>query len=169
MIARRRRSGVLPRDRPARAPGRQLLFQTRCTLRCEATSRSRAASWTRARAAGVWMAQRGRPTPAIDPARCAAHFGLRSQDWKSVCAWGECSTPRRPQFGMIRASVAPSDALEEALRRIDAGEPPEAVGLPNVGIPMPARRRSRGAQGKAEPPEHLHSEFSGLARPTRRS
>jgi lysophospholipase L1-like esterase len=78
----------------------------------------------------------GVQTPAIDPAQCVAHFGLRPSDWKSVCEWGEMfySAAARLRYDPSQCR-AKQWAYKEALRRIAAGEPAETVGLPNVGIP----------------------------------
>ncbi len=90
----------------------------------------------------------GVPAPVIDPARCAAQFGLRPGDWKSVCEWGElfysAAAGLRYDPSQCRAKQR---AYKEAARRIAAGEPAEAVGLPNVGIPAasPAPAAARAA------------------------
>jgi lysophospholipase L1-like esterase len=78
----------------------------------------------------------GVPAPVIDPAQCAAHFGLRPSDWKSVCEWGEMfySVAARLRYDPSQCR-AKQWAYKEAARRIATGEPAEAVGLPNVGIP----------------------------------
>ena len=76
------------------------------------------------------------PTPTIDAARCAAHFGLSSADWAKVCRtsnemYGIAAILRYDK----RQCHAKERAYEQAMRRIAAGEPPETVGLPNVGVP----------------------------------
>jgi lysophospholipase L1-like esterase len=75
------------------------------------------------------------PTPTIDAARCAAHFGLSSADWKTVCRtskeiYGLAAFLRYDKH----QCHAKEQAYERAMRRIAAGEPPETVGLPNVGV-----------------------------------
>jgi hypothetical protein len=73
--------------------------------------------------------------PRIDPIRCAAHFGLRPRDWKPVCERGA-------MFYNVTASLrydtifrrGKQRAFAEAAERIGAGEAPEDVGLPNVGV-----------------------------------
>jgi tetratricopeptide (TPR) repeat protein len=88
-----------------------------------------------ARGSFGWPA--GVPTPVIDPARCVAHFGLRPSDWKPVCDWGASfyAAAARLRNDPTQCLVK-QRAYEEALRRLAAGEPAEALGLPNVGIPM---------------------------------
>ena len=76
------------------------------------------------------------PAPTIDAARCAAHFGLSSADWATVCRtskeiYGLAASLRYDK----RQCRAKEKAYEQAMRRIAAGEPPESVGLPNVGVP----------------------------------
>ena len=75
------------------------------------------------------------PTPTIDAARCAAHFGLSSADWAKVCRtsnemYGIAALLRYDN----RQCHARERAYEQAKRRIAAGEPPESVGLPNLGV-----------------------------------
>jgi lysophospholipase L1-like esterase len=78
------------------------------------------------------------PAPLIDPARCVKHFGLVPGAWKYICVWGtmfyDLTAPlrydssHRLQMKVVFATAA---------NRIEAGEAPEAVGLPNVGVPAP--------------------------------
>jgi lysophospholipase L1-like esterase len=75
------------------------------------------------------------PTPTVDAARCAAHFGLSSADWAKVCRtsnemYGIAALLRYDK----RQCHARERAYEQAKRRIAAGEPPESVGLPNLGV-----------------------------------
>jgi hypothetical protein len=75
------------------------------------------------------------PTPTIDAARCAAHFGLSSADWAKVCRtsnemYGIAASLRFDK----RQCHAKERGYEQAKRRIAAGEPPENVGLPNLGV-----------------------------------
>jgi tetratricopeptide (TPR) repeat protein len=78
----------------------------------------------------------GVPTPVIDPAACAAHFGLRSRDWEVVCRWGQkfyhLAAPLRYDPGQCLANER---AYAEAAQRIVEGEPAEQIGLPIAGIP----------------------------------
>jgi hypothetical protein len=89
-----------------------------------------------ARQAFGWPPQR--PAPVIDPARCASHFGLVPAAWREICLWGI----------MFYDKAAPMtyDSTERAQRRaafvaaadrIEAGDPPESVGLANIGVPPP--------------------------------
>jgi len=76
------------------------------------------------------------PAPVIDPARCAKHFGFGRAEWKYICWWGimfydrtagvRYDSSHRLQMKVVFATAAD---------RIGAGEAPEAVGLPNVGVP----------------------------------
>jgi hypothetical protein len=85
---------------------------------------------------GVFGWPKDSPAPRIDPARCAAHFGLVPAAWRYICLWGimffDLTFPIR---------YDPSQRLEKkqafatAAERIEAGEAPEALGLPNVGVP----------------------------------
>ena len=79
---------------------------------------------------------RDSPPPLIDPAQCAAHFGLGPAEWRMVCLRGilfydlTYSIRYDPshRLGMKRRYAAAADQIE-------AGAAPESVGLPNVGIP----------------------------------
>jgi hypothetical protein len=90
----------------------------------------------RARRAFDWP--EATPAPILDPARCAAHFGLGREAWKKLCDWGAMvydllsSGPHDTSGRLARRR-----AYEAAARRIARGEPPEALGLPNVGTPDP--------------------------------
>jgi hypothetical protein len=76
--------------------------------------------------------------PVIDPARCAAHFGIGPDEWRSVCLWEQW-------FHNVMAPLRydPSQRHQKgetcavAADRIAAGAAPEVVGLANVGIPPP--------------------------------
>lgn len=90
------------------------------------------------RARGAFGWPKDSPEPVIDPARCVEHFGLRPDVWRYICLWGimfyDKTWPIR---------YDPSHRLEmkhvfaRAADRIEAGEPPEAVGLANIGTPEP--------------------------------
>jgi len=78
------------------------------------------------------------PTPVIDPAECATHFGLGPAAWRVVCLWGlkfnNLAAPLR--YDPSRRLQA-RDAYAAAADRIAAGAAPESAGLPNIGIPAP--------------------------------
>jgi hypothetical protein len=78
----------------------------------------------------------GAPAPVIDPVRCAAHFGLEPKDWKPLCDRGYMFyyATRGLRYDPTQR-LAKQEAFEAAARRIAAGDPPEAIGLPNVGVP----------------------------------
>jgi hypothetical protein len=88
------------------------------------------------RAQGAFGWRQPSPDPIIDPADCAAHFGIGVLEWKVISAWGA-------GFYRLIAGLRYDDserrrrmaAAEAAAIRIDAGIAPEALGLPNVGIP----------------------------------
>ena len=75
------------------------------------------------------------PTPKLDAALCATHFGLSSADWEYVCKnskefYGVAAYLRYDP----RQSRAKEELYDQAMQRIAAGEPPESLGLPDVGI-----------------------------------
>src|SRR5579883_2209503 len=76
------------------------------------------------------------PTPRIDPARCAAHFGMGPHAWRYLCLWGimfyDLTYPMRHDSSR---RLEQKRAFARAAERIAAGESPEAVGLPNIGVP----------------------------------
>jgi hypothetical protein len=78
------------------------------------------------------------PVPAIDPARCAERFGLTPYAWQKVCNFGimfyDKTAGARYDSSERRAK---QDAFGKALEKIKAGERPESVGLPNIGVPDP--------------------------------
>jgi hypothetical protein len=85
--------------------------------------------------------------PRIDPARCAAHFGLGPKEWKVLSERGYmfyyATTPMR--FDRAQR-LAKRNAFEIAARRIAAGDSPEAIGMPNIGIPAPLRGSDLGVR-----------------------
>ena len=72
----------------------------------------------------------------ITPLDCATHFSLKPTDWKSIAGQGfeyyNAVTAIRYDW---QQRIAKKSAFLLAAERIDAGEPPEAQGLPNIGIP----------------------------------
>jgi hypothetical protein len=89
---------------------------------------------------------RDAPTPRLDPVECAAHFGLDSRAWQALCERG----------AMFYHGVASSrydssernakrEAFRDAARKIADGTRPEAVGLPNIGIPPPSTETGMSA------------------------
>ncbi len=93
-----------------------------------------------ARQAFGWSA--GRLPSEINLADCAAHFGFEVKDWKTLCEKGAmfyyATIPMRFDRTYRQAKF---EAFEAGARRIAAGEPPEEIGLPNIGIPTTARIR----------------------------
>jgi hypothetical protein len=74
--------------------------------------------------------------PVIDPARCAARFGLVPAAWRKICLWGimfyDKTAPMRYDSSLRGQKRA---AFVAAADRIEAGDPAESVGLPNIGVP----------------------------------
>jgi len=77
-----------------------------------------------------------RPPPIIDPARCAAQFGIAPRDWSDLCQVGSgfytLIAPLRYETGQRSRK---RQIYAQARYRIESGDPPEAVGVPNIGIP----------------------------------
>jgi hypothetical protein len=88
----------------------------------------------RSRRAFGWPATT--PAPIIEPARCAAYFKLGPSAWKSLSLWGamiyDLLAPAHFDSSQRRRKL---EAYQTSFVRISAGEAPEAVGLPNIGIP----------------------------------
>ena len=81
-------------------------------------------------------AGKDRPT-YIDPALCAARFGLDRESWRFVSIWTTgfyklVSPLRYDRVERIRRI----DAAIWAAKKIEAGTDPEALGLLNVGVPV---------------------------------
>jgi hypothetical protein len=80
----------------------------------------------------------------IDPRECAAHFGLIPSDWKALAERGRIfyftvsSLRYDPEM-----RIAKQQAFGMAAQRIARGDPPESLGLPNIGIP-PGLAQMRG-------------------------
>jgi tetratricopeptide (TPR) repeat protein len=100
----------------------------------------------------AWGWPRGAPAPNLDPALCASHFGLQASGWKIVAEGGHLF-----QYGSAGLRYDPSQrrakmrAFEEAMKRLAAGEAPESLGLPNVGVPAaPGGEVAGSALGNAK-------------------
>jgi hypothetical protein len=67
---------------------------------------------------------------------CATHFGLKPTDWKSIAGQGFVyyNTVSSLRYDW-QQRIAKQSAFQLAVERIAAGEPPEALCLPNIGIP----------------------------------
>ncbi len=87
-----------------------------------------------ARRAFGWPSDR--LAPIIDPAVCAAHFGIATRDWGDLCKVGSgfntLVAPLRYEIGQRSRK---RQLYEQARGRIESGDPPESVGIPNIGIP----------------------------------
>jgi hypothetical protein len=78
----------------------------------------------------------GKPSRELDPARCAAHSGLEPKDWQRLCGRGVMFYWESLHWRSDRTQrLATLKAFELGARRLAAGDPPEAIGLPNIGIP----------------------------------
>jgi hypothetical protein len=90
----------------------------------------------RARRAFGWPKDSSEPT--IDPVGCAKHFGLGPAVWRRICLWGimfyDKASPARYDPA---TRLAKKVTFAVATERIEAGEAPEALGLPNIGTPEP--------------------------------
>ncbi len=73
---------------------------------------------------------------AIDPSACAAHFGLGQDTWEHAARWGHgfYSLVARLRYEHRERSRR-IDECGLAADQIAAGASPQAVGLPNVGLP----------------------------------
>lgn len=76
------------------------------------------------------------PAPVIDPSACARHFGLGREAWEHAARWtsGFYALVGRLRYDSSERSRR-IDSGAAAADQIVAGSPPEAVGIPNVGIP----------------------------------
>ncbi len=79
----------------------------------------------------------GAPAPRIDIAACAARFGLGTREWRLVAergctVWSEAALLRHDRS--VREAKA--TAFVRAIKRLAGGEAAEALGLPNLGVPV---------------------------------
>lgn len=78
----------------------------------------------------------GEPSPRIDPTECAAHFGIRPEDWRGLALRGMmfyfAVAPLRHD---AEQRLAKRNVFLSAAARIAAGKPAGSVGLPNLGVP----------------------------------
>jgi len=88
----------------------------------------------RARGALGW--RKDAAVPLVDPAKCAAHFGIDRGAWRHLAAWwrgfNELVIPLRYDPSLRSKK---KEAGIVAIAHLDAGVAPEKLGLPNVGIP----------------------------------
>ena len=76
----------------------------------------------------------GRAAPRLDPAACAAHFGIGQAQWAKVCeraAWFAGATASN-RFDPTER-LAKQRRYEEAARELNQGTEPEATGIPGLG------------------------------------
>lgn len=97
---------------------------------------------------------------AVDPARCADHFGIDAAKWAVVCRRAALFYERTayirydPSIGLAQAG-----RFESAAGAIEAGTPPEQAGVPGIGVPSEERvdeRREAGAGGDDQQAEQRH-------------
>jgi lysophospholipase L1-like esterase len=77
----------------------------------------------------------GGESPRIDIAACANHFGFLRKDWKSIAV--RIDLFYRGTAGLRydpTARQAKMNAYYAATERLEAGEAPESIGLPNLGF-----------------------------------
>jgi hypothetical protein len=76
------------------------------------------------------------PAPIIDPGDCAAHFGIAPRDWIELCEKGNgfysLVAPLRHETAQRRLK---QEHYVRARDRIESGDPPESLGIPNIGTP----------------------------------
>jgi hypothetical protein len=92
--------------------------------------------------------------PSIDPAECAAHFGMDDRSWAKVCL-------KAAVFYAITAHCRydPTERLSKAARyqraadQIEAGTPPGDLGIPGIGLPP----RPDGPARSPHPPSDRRS------------
>ena len=94
----------------------------------------------------------------INIAECAGHFGLSTADWR-VVADSSCAS----QYfgGLLRYDPsqrwAKTRVWEDAIRRLAAGEAPESIGLPNLGVPSDGPGGERGETEVRTGPVSTHA------------
>ncbi len=81
------------------------------------------------------------PAPKIDPAECAAHFGLGTAAWKHVCYFAqwfyEHTAPLRLDSTERQAKRVRYHA---GLRLLESGNDADSLALPGIGL-RPVRLR----------------------------
>lgn len=93
------------------------------------------------------------PTPRVEPAEVARHFGIDARAWAVIADWGA-------RFYALTAYIRhdPTERLDrirrfrDAARRIADGAPPGSVGLPGIGTPSRSGGRGRGGQDADQEP-----------------
>ena len=110
----------------------------RCIPRCTGPDRHLAqavdALELHSRRAFGWPADS--PPPVIDPAACAAHFGMGREAWEHAAKWGRGFYALVGRLRYDRSERSRRiDAAGRAADLIEAGAAPEEVGLRNVGMP----------------------------------
>jgi lysophospholipase L1-like esterase len=81
------------------------------------------------------------PAPIIDPEQCVRRFHIDKAAWEYLCLWGimfyDLTYPLRYDSTTREQKKL---AFGAAFNRIKKnGESPEAIGLPNIGLPEPVR------------------------------
>jgi hypothetical protein len=76
--------------------------------------------------------------PVLDPAECVQHFRLNADVWHFIAVWAlTFNNIVAPLRYDASERVKQKAIYAEAAGRIAAGQPPESVGLPNLGTPAP--------------------------------
>ncbi|MDR3635525.1 MAG: tetratricopeptide repeat protein [Isosphaeraceae bacterium] len=82
------------------------------------------------------------PVPSLDPAECAAHFGIGESEWAEVCTRTALYYSRTALMRYDRSeSLEKQKRYSEAAQAITDGLPPERTGIPGLGC----RRASSAA------------------------
>ena len=106
--------------------------------------------------------------------RRSPHFGLQARDWQTI-AEGDIHVPAWQRVARWDPTQrrAKMREFEGAVKRMRAGESPEAVGLPNIGVPVGLPRSAGGENGASggaklkfqQPPRLMRRlRFDGLNR-----
>ncbi len=78
------------------------------------------------------------PPPLIDPTLCATHFGLGPKEWAKLCGSGilfySLTAPIRYDSS---ERLRRKDMFQKASEQLLSGRSPQALGLPNIGVPKP--------------------------------
>jgi hypothetical protein len=107
----------------------------------------------------------GSTPPVIDPADCAAHFGLDRAAWGPVC---ELTSAIWRKLAYVRYDpserLAKSRQFEDAFRQISAGRRPEDLSIPGVGLPPVTPRAPGGGTEPGGVPVRARFRIEGPAR-----
>ena len=130
-----RRAILLSCNRPSRSAGRRSSFRMRCTRRCAGRSRWHKRSWARSTRGRRLDGPKTRPYRSLILPNVSLILASTKTPGTNLAMWwkgfNELMSPLRYDRDLRsrkREAIA-------AVAKIDAGVAPEAVGLPNLGIP----------------------------------